>query len=317
VLGIAGLKAACEAVDTLYGYSYSGPFRVRGLGNPEEIGQGLPDTIAAISDPQRVIVRYDETVKQVKYFYDTNGVRKRFASFDIDREVWLGPDSDLGVGISCANRITPIVSSAVAGDPPAGAPTSAVTSSVGSTSAVASWTNGDSNPETLTTVEYRRQGTTTWIPVTTVPASTTSVTITGLSASTDYEWRAAHIRNGQLSAYLGPVAGSQFTTSSSGGGGGMAPPTNLSLSDITTEENLANSLRGVQLSWTNSGESDAYTECYRSTDNFVSNNQWFYTANPGWAQVGDTIDPGTWYYRIRHVRGGESSAYTAIGNITV
>lgn len=314
VVGIAGLKAACEANGVLYGWSYRGPFRVSGFSMPEELHVGIPDTVAAIANPQRVIAAYDEDRDQVCYFYDSSGVRKKFASYDITRDVWLGPDSAIGVGIACANRITPVTSSAVALDPPTGPPTAASTSSIGSTTAVANWANGDVSAGTSTTVEYRIQGATAWSSAGTAGTAATSFTITGLSNNTAYEWRAAHLKNGQLSAYLGPVAGSQFTTAESGTGTGdpMSPPTGLVAYDYTYYIGAG----AVYMSWTNSGETDASTQIVRAGPSGAAPADGDYSAivtkTPDLNGHVDFVpSTGTWWYKVRHVRGVDSSAYTA------
>jgi hypothetical protein len=326
-VGIAGVLAACEGPNGwLYGWSHKGPIRVLGMSEPEELGDAIQDTVSAIASPNRVIAAYDQERDQVCFFYDSNGVRNKFASFDHTRNAWLGPDSELGVAIACASRISPVYGAAVAGSPPAGPPTTPSTTAIGTSNATANWVNGDAVAGTRTRIEVRRQGATAWTLVTHVGAGVTSATITGLEASKAYEWRAAHVRNGQTSTYLGPSAGTQFTTTASSGGGGgggggsgtMTGPSNLTLTDYTFFAGSGS----VYIQWNNSGESGALTEIYRAGPSLsapaAEDYELLTTIGEGLSAYMDTVPlSGTWWYKIRHVRGADSSALSAASSIAM
>jgi hypothetical protein len=122
--------------------------------------------------------------------------------------------------------------------------------------ATAPLTNGDTGIGVTTQLEYRIQGTTNWaIASSAIPSGVTAFNIKGLAAQTAYEWRVKHIRGGQSSAYLGPAAGTQFST-------GITPlvPTNGSL--VLRLFTIAGHPVYLWIvTWTDTGE-DAFTEVY-------------------------------------------------------
>ena len=86
--------------------------------------------------------------------------------------------------------------------------------SIGATSATLSWSNTSASSYTL---QYRVDGTSTW---TSNSLSGTSSSISGLSASTTYQYRVRSVCSSSQSSYSSIAS---FTTSPSGGGGGSSP----------------------------------------------------------------------------------------------
>ena len=221
--GFAGPFAGTAARNGwLYYWSHRGPLRVIGLNAPEPLFEGLPKATGRVVSDTKIVATFDADRDQVLFLYQdqTSGRVSRLAAFDTLKEIWLGPDGDIGLGVRSAALVQPTLAPA-----PAGPPTTASTTNIGSTVATANWVNGEAGPGTKTQVEYRQQGAGNWIVATqSVAAGQTSYQITGLQPATAYEWRARHTRNGQGSTYLGPVAGSQFLTTN-----GLAPPTAVAL----------------------------------------------------------------------------------------
>jgi len=247
------------------------------------------------------------------------------AAFDTRRQVFLGPDTDIDIGVACAGMVEPVD----APDPPAGPPTSPSTTGVGTTVAKAHWTDGDRTPGCVCTLEYRVQGGSVWtvageeIPV--EPVYGNHYKITGLTHNTAYEWRVRHEKGGAASAYLGPNASTQFTTNEEveGGGGGtpLQPPTDL---DVTELRNPAGQGKTYLVaSWTNSGESGVTHNLHVHGPDAVD------PTDPPFATVYgldteissvqiDVTDAWGWYYfAIRDEKDGNYSDYEpASGNVS-
>jgi hypothetical protein len=105
-----------------------------------------------------------------------------------------------------------------------------------------------------------------------------------------------------LSSYLGPVAGSQFTTTTT-----LAPPTYLSLVDNGPgEENQG------YVQWSNSGESGVSTQVY--IDGAIKG-----TAGPGESSFYVTVlATGSYTAKARHIKSGlTSSDFTADSTATL
>lgn len=252
--GFASLQGQVEAGNgTLYYWSPRGPARVTGLTPPEPLWDALPEAIPAVVDPQKIVASFDVDRDQVLWWYRSGGKsgNQLLAAYDTRRDCFLGPDTDQGILVGCAGLVGPVAGSAGAGAPgPTGPPTTASTTAVGSTSAIATWVNGDTAAETTTLIEYRVQGTTPWTSAGSASSGVASLTITGLSLTTAYEWRASHVRNSQQSTFLGPLPGSQFAT-----GATLLPPTNIAGTYIRLKD-------VVKATWTNSGDSDVSTEIW-------------------------------------------------------
>lgn len=254
--GFIGIQAAVNAGGVLYYWSPRGPARCEYPNKPEPLWDALPVTIPSIVDPEKIVAAYDADRDQVLWYYKGSSAsgNQLLVAYDVQRDCFLGPNTDQGIVVGCAGLIGKVQGANAAGAPgPAAPPTVASTTSIGNTSAIANWVNGDTSVGVTTTVEYRMQGTTTWIAAGSASAGVTSLTITGLSSSTLYEWHAFHVRNAQASAALGPVAGSQFTTGAPGTP--LAPPTACQI----TDKGPAHSNQ-IYVQWTNSGESGVSTQ---------------------------------------------------------
>ncbi len=127
------------------------------------------------------------------------------------------------------------------------APTNLVSSSITATSAVLSWSavSGASNY----TVQYKLSSASIWITLSTVTGTTT--TLTGLTASSNYNWQV----KANCSVYSTIAS---FTTLQSGG---CAIPTNLTTTNITSTS--------AQLNWASVGGATTYTVQYKLSTSTV------------------------------------------------
>ncbi|HYL22501.1 MAG TPA: hypothetical protein VEU74_12120 [Gemmatimonadales bacterium] len=293
--GFAGLRAACAGPNGyLYYWSHRGPLRVQGYGPPEPLWPRVAKTELGIINEQLIVAVYDTNVDQVVWLYQdaTSGRVSRICGYDVLREAIVGPDGDYGLGIGVAAFCEPIVTAPLPG--PAGPPTTPSTTGVGNSVATANWVNGDTAPETVTQLEYQPQSGGAWTVAAQVSSGVTTYQFTGLAQNTAYQWRAKHIRNGIASAYLGPVAGTQFMTTNV-----LNPPTNCQLSIVVVAHNDF----VATITWTNSGESGVSTEVW-----------WGPSGGPfskvGTAGVGassfnyEFFAPGTYQAEVRHVKTG-------------
>jgi hypothetical protein len=301
--GFIGPKSSVGVNGVCYYWSPRGPMRVAGLSQPEPLWDRIPLTVLDVVDAEKTVAAFDRDTDLVKWFYRGTGVtaNQLVCAYDIRRDVFVGPDTNVGIVIGAANWIVPVTApNAAAASGPSGPPTTAVTSAVSASSATASWTNGDATAQTV--IEYRQQSTSTWNAVTTVAAGVATVAITGLASGIAYEWRATHLKNGQYSAYLGPVAGSQFTTTAT-----LNPPTSLTL----TDRGPAGTNQG-EVNWTNSTDAGQSTEVY--LDNVLQG-----TAGVGESSYFVTIyATGSYTAKARHVKSGvTASAYTADATTTL
>lgn len=294
--GIAGPKAGVSDGGYWYYWSLSkGPMRIAAAGPPDELFNEIPALVAAVINPAKIVAAREAGTNGktncIVFYVDTgNGVRTR-VPYHTATGVWLSTSDDIGLAIKGAGEVAPVIASTAAGVvPPSGPPTSASTTSIGGTAATANWVNGDATAQTQ--VEHRLQGATDWTVDTIVAAGLTSYQITGLANLTAYEWRAAHVRSGQYSTYLGPVAGSQFTTTNQ-----LLPPTNLGVTE--TSINL------LHVTWTNSGESGVDTEVYVQDPSPPGYNlKATVTAGQAWADAAISAGAGTYLVKIRHVKSG-------------
>jgi len=308
--GFWGLRSACAGPNGyLYYWSHRGPLRVIGYGPPEPLWPRISKAILNIVDNTPLVCVYNSFVDQVQWLYQdqTSGRVSRLVGYDVLREAIVGPDGDVGLGISVMGLIHPITTTVPPG--PVGPPTTPSTTGVGSFIATANWVNGDTSPETASQLEYRTpQSTGTWqLASSSIPAGQTSYQLTGLAPGTAYEWRIKHVRNGISSAYLGPSANTQFSTVAQ-----LAPPT---ISSFTMQA-VGGGLFVVRVQWVNSGESGVSTEVYWGPQNVNPPTTLDYTAPPGVSSNTDTaqtLPSNTWYARVRHVKSGfVSSNYSAI-----
>jgi hypothetical protein len=188
---------------TLYWWSPRGPMRCADNGTPEGLFDAIAGIVATVVNPQTVVAGFDSDSDLVRFTFDTGSGVRTWAGYDVRRQLWIGPDNDWGLTIGCVGTVTPIyAASAAASLGPTGSPSAASTDTVGGSTAAAHWTNGDATSPTR--IEYRVQGGSTYTTAATVGAGITSYTFTGLAHETAYEWRAVHVKDGQLSSYLGP-----------------------------------------------------------------------------------------------------------------
>lgn len=309
--GFIGIQAAVNAGGVLYYWSPRGPARCQYPSKPEPLWDALPVTIPSIVDPEKIVAAYDADRDQVLWYYKGGSAagNQLLVAYDVERDCFVGPDTDQGILVGSACLVGKVqAANASAAPGPSGPPTTASTTSVGNTSAVANWVNGDTSVGVTTVVEYRQQGTTTWISAGSASAGVTSLTITGLSSSTSYEWHAYHVRNAQSSASLGPVAGSQFTTGAPGTP--LSPPTN-----VVAQDRGPGHSNQIYVTWTNSGESGVSTQVTACCVGAASTT----TVGPGVSSAYVTvITAGMWHGHIKHVKSGSTdSAYADSADVLI
>lgn len=315
--GFVGPKCGVAAGDTLYYWSPRGPVRIPPGGKPEPLFDAIANVVESVVNPQAVVAGFDIQTDAVIFAFDTGNGTRTWAAFDIRREVWLGPDNDWGLALRCVGTVAPILTSTAGATlGPSAAPTSASTTLVGVTTAKANWTAGDATSPT--SVEIRQQGGSTWTVVAVPGAGIASYTFTGLDPNTAYEWRAAHLKDGQYSSYLGPSGSTQFTTTASGGG--LLPPTSPAVYATDDDGNALELFTGhanLHVSWTNSGESGVETVVEMSTDGVGYSVQ--QTAPSGSSSAVVTVySSATYYFRMAHQKSGyTSSSYTTPVSLTV
>jgi len=293
--GFAGPKCAVAVNGVCYYWSPRGPMRVAGLNRPEPLWDLVADTVPQVVTPEKLVAAFDPEHDQVVWFYrkGTATGNQFVCAFDVRRNVFVGPDRDVGILVGAANFIAPVTAAALASAPaPTAAPTTPVTSEVSALSARAAWVNGDTSLGVETDVQVRRQSVTAWTDVTTLPAGTSTTVVTVPTAGVAYEWRCVHRKNGQLSAYLGPSASTQFTTNSV-----LQQPTNV----ILTDNGPGTENQGY-ITWFNSGEPDVQTEIYLD-------NVYYGRANFGDSSYYITVySTDVYTVKLRHVRSGFTSS---------
>lgn len=312
--GFVGPKCMVTIGDALYYWSSRGPMRIGPQGAPEPLWDVVSDTAGRVVNPQKVVAGYDEVRDIVSWTYDVGSGVRSWIGWDIRRDVPCVVDDDWGQAIYCAGTVGPVyASTAAATIGPAAAPTSPTTTGVGATTAMANWVTGDATSPTQ--IEYRIQGTTPWTVLSSaISAGVLSYTFSGLTALTAYEWRIAHYKDGLYSSYLGPVAGSQFTTSSDAT---LLPPTGLSCH----RSGGVSSATAID-SWTNSGESGVTTELwlagpFPSTPSSGDYDQ-YATAGVGVSSQSFTVDvEGIYWSKVRHAKDGVWSAFSSVVSITM
>lgn len=210
-LGCVSSRAMVDAGGTLYYWTPRGPARVSGVSAPEPLWDALPDTVATIADPQRIVGAYDAANDQVMFLYgrpETAGETRAVAAYDIRRDVWLGPDSAIGSAAFCAGTVTPVLPPSVTSPGPLAPPSAPVTLEVTATTVSVSITPGDTQSGTITRWILERQ-TGESVGYADLASTVTTFGWTSLVPATGYRWSAAHIRNGFISAVVGPTS---FTT---------------------------------------------------------------------------------------------------------
>jgi len=308
--GFSGPKSMVTAGDTLYYWSRRGPMRIAGFVGyypvpPEPLWDAVALTATNVINSSKIVAAFDADRDQVLFMYDMGSGVRAFCAFDVQRNVWLGPDSDFGISVSCAGIIQPYTAStATPPTGPAGPPTSASTTSIGQSTAQANWAAGDSSAQTE--VSLAPQSTGVFSVIAMLGAGVSSYTFTSLSVSTPYEWRVRHVLNGQYSSYLGPTTPTEFTTAASTT---LLPPSGLSVTELTAHS--------VSLNWTNSGESGVSTEVWQSSDGGSTFGviQTVAVGNSSTTVTGlnNTL---TYEFEVRHTKPGSTSSSFA-GPVTI
>ena len=197
---------------------------------------------------------------------------------------------------------------------PSGTPDT-LAATVSAASASLSWGNGTGDPSAQTSIEYRVDGTTTYLVVGPSAVGATSWLLTGLSPSTTYNWRLRYVKNGQYSSY---ATGSNFTTSA---GSACGTPTNLA-SAFSSSYSYGGKTYGVySLSWTR-GEfaAGSMTDLYEGTTATFADASLI--ASWASAKVGTTVEEEVTspalvrYYWVRH-RLADGTAGTEAGPETI
>lgn len=203
--GIIGSKAICTAGDYVYYWSNRGPMRLNGNGAsaPEPLWDGIPEAVIAATNggnPAGIVLGFDRANDQVQCYYQSHATEGlvRFASWDHRREIWLGPDALIGIGVACAGAVEPVYSVTSPPGPPSGPPTLVTSAGQGPTQFFVNWTAGDSAAQTV--VQYRVNGTTDWITATTADPGVLQFTVTGATTDTAYDVQVFHVKNGQDSS---------------------------------------------------------------------------------------------------------------------
>lgn len=316
--GLVGPFAGCPAgPDEAFYWSPRGPLVASGY-DATPLWDALPETIAGIVNPQDIVCVPDLDRDQVLVFYrgpSSGGVRL-VAAFDIRRRVFFGPDRDVLLNVGCGAYVTvPTVGGGVAVGPSA-APNTLSTTGVGNSVATANWVAGDTSPGVTTIIEYKRTVDPAWTVAAEVDVSVTSYQLTGLAPGTAYEWRAKHRRNGQDSAYAGPVAGSEFSTIAA-----LLPPSGCAAQPMP-DGDLSGSYH-VHVTWTNSGEAGVSTEVHLAgplgAPPASGTLPLEITVGPGVSSYDSpTVASGDYYAEVRHVKSGyDPSAYSNMASATV
>jgi hypothetical protein len=182
--------------------------------------------------------------------------------------------------------------------PPSGATCNTVTgltsSSVTSSTATLSWTAASG--ATSYNIQYRVVGTTSWTSTT---SSSTSKAISGLTASSNYEWQVQTVCSSGSSAY---TSSANFTTSAPSCG----TPTNVSAGSITGN--------GATISWTAASGAVSYNLNWKlaSAGSYTTISG---ITNTSYALPGLTTCTA-YNYQVQTVCSAGSSAFSTAGSFT-
>lgn len=201
--GIVGHKAGVTAGNAFYWWSNRGPMRAGDSGPAEPLWDAIATAaLNALSggDPTGIVAGYDRDRDQVLWFYQADGTEglKRFAAFDVRRNIWLGPDSSVGIAVGCAGQVEPVYTVDSPPSPPAGPPVLSAASAISTTAFTVNWAIGDVTAALL--LKCRVHGAASYGAEIEIGAGATSYGLTGLTANVGYDVSVRHEKNGQFSA---------------------------------------------------------------------------------------------------------------------
>ena len=302
--GIVGPKALVSVGHTLYYWTSRGPCRCADSGSPEPLWDSVVGAVATVANESKIVASFDPASDQVLYTYDTGSGVRTLCAFDTRRNDFVSTDGDIGLVINASGIVEPITLSTATPPAAPAAPTIVSTTSVTDTTALFTWTVGDSGAQHE--VSQRPQGSPSYSVQPLTLEGVTTYSQTGLFSGTAYEWRIRALKGGVYSAYVGPVTASQFSTTGTSGGTGA--PTSLTATQTTPGHTP------VSLSWVNA-DPTLSIQILRSTDGYSF-------TQVGSASAGATTasnNPsafGTFYYEVRHQNAdgsvGFASAYATV-----
>jgi hypothetical protein len=209
-----------------------------------------------------------------------------------------------------ATRVT------VTAPPPPPAPTGLAASNITPISATVSWTAGD--PTATTVLRYRMTGQTAWTSANggnALPAGQTSFALTGLHCATSYDVSVHHV-NGTTA---GPaLVLTLFSTSACQTGTSVNPPTAFSQTGCTPSTVGGKQYATYDLGWT--AGSNPSAAIYHIGSAFSNNSGSAAIIRTGRIiQTTDDVGPylvtstaSPRYFWVRHVNGGQASAWVAL-----
>lgn len=195
--GCVNTRAMIEADGVVYWLSPLGPCRYRGGGVVEDLSEKI-DPIMDQIDFSTCFAAHHPNENHVRWYYrrrdDTTAGCDRWFGIDYLHGAYVA--DTLKYRVFCAGSVRP---SDLIG--PLGAPSSLThpTKDITDSSAIATWRNGDTSPQTRTRV-HRKEGVGgTYALLETLPSGASSYAHTGLKSNTTYFTKVEHVRNGQAS----------------------------------------------------------------------------------------------------------------------
>lgn len=305
--GPTGPKAGLAVGETFYYWTSRGLCRCTDTGSPQPLWDAIVAAVATVANESKVVLGFDSSTDRLLVLYDTGAGVRTLCAFDTRRDDYCSIDGDIGLVVNCAGMVEPIYQSTVTPPAPPTAPTIVSSTALGSGQEKFTWTVGDALAEHE--VGYRVQGAPAYTLLPNAAAGATTATVTDLAASTAYEWRIRALRGGVYSAYVGPIAASQFTTP--GGPAGPAAPTGFS----ATPAPLTGPTVAL-LQWTNA-DPTLVVQLFLSSDG-VSFTQ-VGTASAGATTTAvDAGAYGTFYFKIRHLAAdGTPGTFSSVAFCTL
>ncbi len=175
---------------------------------------------------------------------------------------------------------------------PCAAPTTLSVAAISTTSMKLNWAASGASSYT---VQYRANGTTAW---TTAAVTTNTLTLTGLTSGTTYNWQVLANCTGSSSAY---VAGSNFTTPVPP----CSAPTGLASSGISTN--------GATLTWTAATGAASYSLQYKTA---TATTWTTLTATSNGSILTGLAASTTYNWQVATTCSGAASSYVVGGNFT-